>query len=153
MNDLLAELQTTLAHEIPITEHLGITVVSYEDECLILRAPFAQNINHKATAFAGSLNALVTLAGWGLLWLVLKERDIAAQIVIHESMTSYLRPVTRDFSARCCKPDSIHIVHLENTLRKRGKARLELQAEICEGEVVAVSFKGRYVVLLQGQAK
>ncbi len=121
MNDFVAELQATLAHEIPITQQLRITVESYDGECLILRAPFAQNINHKATAFAGSLTALLTLAGWGLLWLVLKEHKLAAQIVIQESVSSYLRPVTSDFSARCCKPDATQIAHLETMLRKRGK--------------------------------
>ncbi len=148
MNDILAELQATFAHEIPITQHLGITVVSYQDECLILRAPFAENINHKATAFAGSLTALATLAGWGLLWVMLKDRNVAAQIVIQESVSNYLRPVTGDFLARCSKPDATRLAHFESILRKRGKARIELAVEIHDREVVAVSFKGRYVAFL-----
>jgi len=148
MHDRLRELQEILAQEIPITQHIGITVESYDDEGLTLKAPLHQNINHKSTAFAGSLNALLTLAGWGLLWLLLKERDMHAQIVIQESMSNYLRPVTRDFSARCHKPDPTHIARLETVLRKKGKARLELQSEIREGDIVAVSFKGRYVVFL-----
>jgi thioesterase domain-containing protein len=149
MYDRLRELHETLAREIPITRHLGITVESYNDEGLTLKAPLQQNVNHKATAFAGSLNALLTLAGWGLLWLLLKERDMHAQIVIQESMSSYLRPVTRDFSARCHKPDPTHILRLETTLRKKGKARLELQSEIREEDIVAVTFRGRYVVFLK----
>ena len=148
MNDLAAELQATLAHEIPITQHLGITVALYDGECLILKAPFAPNINHKATAFAGSLNSLLTLSGWGLLWLVLKERNLGVQIVIQESASSYLRPVTSDFSARCCKPDSLELAHFESMLRKRGKARIELAAEIRDSGVVAVTFRGRYVAFL-----
>src|SRR5437588_8626026 len=124
MHNRLRELQEILAQEIPITQHLGITVESYDDEGLTLKAPLRQNINHKATAFAGSLNSLLTLAGWGLLWLVLKERNLGVQIVIQESMSSYLRPVTSDFSARCCKPDALELVHFETMLRKRGKARL-----------------------------
>ncbi len=151
MHDRLQELQETLAREIPITKHLGITVESYDYEGLTLKAPLRQNINHKAIAFAGSLNALLTLAGWGLLWLVLKERNMAAQIVIQESASSYLRPVTKDFLARCHRPDPTQILRFETILRKKGKARLELAAEICEGEVIAVSFKGRYVVFLKEQ--
>ena len=150
MHDRLQELQEILAREIPITNHLAITVESYNDHGLTLKAPLQQNINHKSTAFAGSLNALLTLAGWGLLWLLLKERDMHAQIVIQESTSSYLRPVTRDFSARCHKPDPTHIARLETTLRKKGKARLELQSEITERDIVAVSFRGRYVVFLEG---
>ena len=148
MHDRLQELQETLAREIPITNHLGITVESYDDAGLTLKAPLQQNINHKSTAFAGSLNALLTLAGWGLLWLILKERGLHVQIVIQESMSNYLRPVTRDFSAHCHKPDPAYIARLETTLRKKGKARLELQSEIREGDIVAVTFSGRYVIFL-----
>jgi len=150
MHDRLQELQEILALEIPITQHLGISIESYDETGLTLKAPLQQNINHKSTAFAGSLNALLTLAGWGLLWLLLQERDMHAQIVIQESMSSYLRPVTRDFSARCHKPDPTHIARLETTLRKKGKARLELQSEIREGDIVAVTFSGRYVIFLEG---
>jgi len=148
MHDRLQELQETLAREIPITRNLGITVESYNDDGLTLKAPLQQNINHKSTAFAGSLNALLTLAGWGLLWLILKERGLHVQIVIQESMSNYLRPVTHDFSARCHKPDPAYIARLETTLRKKGKARLELQSEIREGDIVAVTFSGRYVIFL-----
>ncbi len=148
MHDRLQELQETLAREIPITNHLGISIESYDETALTLKAPLQQNINHKSTAFAGSLNALLTLAGWDLLWLILKERGLHVQIVIQESMSNYLRPVTRDFSARCHKPDPAYIARLETTLRKKGKARLELQSEIREGDIVAVTFSGRYVIFL-----
>ncbi len=86
MHYRLQELQEILAREIPITQHLGISIESYDKTGLTLKAPLQQNINHKSTAFAGSLNALLTLAGWGLLWLLLQERDMHAQIVIQESM-------------------------------------------------------------------
>jgi thioesterase domain-containing protein len=148
MKDRLRALQETLYREIPITKHLGITVESYDDEQLTLKAPIEPNRNHKQTAFAGSLNAVMTLAGWGLLWLVLGEQDLATTIVIQDSESSYLRPVTTDFSARCRKPNSARLVRFENMLRNKGKARLELLAEIDEGEEVAVLFKGRYVVFL-----
>src|SRR5689334_10249031 len=130
MKHLLQELQETLIQEIPITQHLGITVESYEDHRLILSAPLAQNINHKGTAFAGSLNALLTLAGWGQLWLILKERHIPGKIVIQDSSSSYLLPVDDDFRAICPRPSSGHIARLENTLKKYNRARIELQAEI-----------------------
>jgi hypothetical protein len=36
---------------------------------------------------------------------------------------------------------------MENTFRKHHRARIELQAEIHDGSELAVSFKGRYVIL------
>ncbi|MFL5661766.1 MAG: YiiD C-terminal domain-containing protein [Ktedonobacteraceae bacterium] len=148
IQSLLRALQQTLSQEIPITEHLGIAVEGYDGKCLTLIAPLEQNVNHKQTAFGGSLNALLTLAGWGLLWLLLKEHNLEAEIVIQESVISYLLPVTRDFSACCRQPGPAAIAAFENTLRKKGKARLELYAEIYEAGALATTFKGRYVALL-----
>ena len=149
MEELLHALQNLFLTDIPITRHLGVTIAAYDDGCLTLRVPLAENSNHHETAFAGSINAALTLAGWGLLWLLLKESHHEAQIVIQNSAIKYLRPVTRDFKVRCCKPEPAQIAKLLNTLSKRGRARLELSAEIHEYGQVAVSFKGRYVAHLQ----
>lgn len=146
MRDPARELQEVLYSEIPITAAIGITVAGYDGQTLTLAAPLRQNRNHKSTAFAGSLNALVTLAGWGLIWLLLKERGMTATIVIQESMSRYLRPVRADFTARCHKPDEARLGAFETTLRRRGKARLELRVEVLDGEHVALDFTGRYVV-------
>jgi thioesterase domain-containing protein len=147
MEHLLLDLQETLRREIPITQHLGITVESYDAQRLVLSAPLARNINHKGTAFAGSLNALVTLAGWGQLWLILKERQLHGKIVIQDSTNSYLLPVQSDFRAFCDRPSPAQITRLENTFHKHSRARIELQAEIYNGSELAVSFRGRYVIL------
>jgi thioesterase domain-containing protein len=151
MNDYTAytayaqALQQTFDHEIPITLHIGMRVVRYDGSELALAAPLEPNINHKATTFAGSLNSVVTLAGWGLIWLLLKEAGMRATIVIQNSETQYRRPVTRDFLAICRKPDEAQLDQFLRMLREKGKARLELQAEIREHEKLAVSFQGRYV--------
>ncbi|TFG38857.1 MAG: thioesterase, partial [Candidatus Aminicenantes bacterium] len=57
----------------PITKALGLRVIGRDGTDLIFSAPLAPNINHKGTAFAGSLNATATLAGWGTIWLLLRE--------------------------------------------------------------------------------
>lgn len=148
MKERSRELQETLYAEIPITYYLGVVVQEYNGSCLTLKAALEKNINHKDTAFAGSLNALVTLVGWGLLWLVLKEQELKANIIIQDSRINYLKPVTEDFSASCHKPNPTQISQFINTLRKREKARLELCSEIWEAGELAVAFQGRYVAFL-----
>lgn len=140
-------LQATLDHEIPITRQIGIKVVRYDGEQLALAAPLERNINHKSTAFAGSLNSVVTLAGWGMIWIMLKELDIAGTIVIQDSASHYRRPVTQDFTAICHKPDAEQVAQFARILREKGRARLELQAEIHEHGTLVMSFQGRYVAL------
>src|SRR5262249_15559514 len=117
MLNLSQALQETLVHEIPLTQHLELRVIDYNERGLTLGAPLAANINHKRTAFAGSLNSVVTLAGWGLLWLVLQELKIAARVVIQDSSCSYLRPVSNDFSAFCPKPAPEQIARLAEALK------------------------------------
>lgn len=144
--DRRQKLQHTLQTEIPITSALGLEVIAYEHGCLSLSAPLAPNINHKDTAFAGSINAVVTLAGWSLLWCLLDEADLAAKIVIQDSSIQYLRPVAADFTARCCLPEQAQVMRFLTMLHKKHRSRIELQAEVWAAEVCAVSFRGRYVV-------
>ena len=146
---MIQELEQTLHADIPITKQLGITVLCYEDETLTLSAPLEANINHKGTAFAGSINAVTTLAGWGLLWLLLQEAQLSARIVIQESTIRYRHPITQNMLATCRKPASAHLEPFFLLLQRRGMARLELQAHIWQGAHLAVEFSGRYVVSMR----
>lgn len=146
MENIVQELQNMLLEEIPLTRALGVRVEAYTEEGLILGAPLQPNRNHKSTAFAGSLNALVTLAGWGMCWLIVKELGMMARVVIQDSEIHYLLPVTSNFSALCYKPGQEQMIKVGEMLRKRGKARLELGVQITQDGLPAVTFKGRYVI-------
>lgn len=149
VTDLGRALQETLDHEIPLARAIGLAVAGYDASGLALRAPLAPNMNHKSTAFAGSLNAVATLAGWGLVWLILRERGLRGTVVIHESATQYRRPVSADFVARCPAPAPDQTGRFVATLCRRGKARLALVVEISDDDGrVAVAFTGSYVALL-----
>jgi thioesterase domain-containing protein len=144
--DDFGALQAALKAEIPITAAIGLQVAGFEAGALKLAAPLAPNVNHKDTAFAGSLNAVLTLAGWSMLWLIAYREAIAAKVVIQDSAIRYLLPVAQDFTAECKLPASANIERLLLILRRKGKARMELTAEIHESGQLAVAFSGRYVV-------
>jgi thioesterase domain-containing protein len=150
VNDIEQTLQQTLYEEIPITQQLRVAVQSYDGVCLKLHAPLAENINHKGTIFAGSINAVMTLAGWGSVWLLLKEAGITANVIIQDSAINYLLPVTQDFTAICHKPAEDTIAHFMTMLKRRGKARIELIVHIDEGEQRVATFHGRYVAYVSG---
>jgi thioesterase domain-containing protein len=142
----LRALQDTLNSEIPISTAIGLHVAGFEAGALTLAAPLAPNINHKDTAFAGSLNAVLTLAGWSMLWLIARREGIPAMVVIQDSTIRYLRPVGRDFAAECRLPAQAEVERFLLMLRRKGLARLELAADIRVGGDLAVAFSGRYVV-------
>lgn len=58
--------------------------MEYGSDHLVLFATFAPNCNYDATAFTSSLNALLTVAGRGLLWLILDEAAVTANVVIQD---------------------------------------------------------------------
>lgn len=144
--ELARELEHVLHHEIPLTQQIGLAVAGYDGARLALRAPLASNINHKATAFAGSLTAVATLAGWGMVWLILRERGLRGVIVIHQSASEYRLPVSGDFVATCQTPTERAVERFLHGLQRHGKARLSLAVEIrTESDEIAVAFTGSYV--------
>ena len=143
---MLTALRTKLATEMPVTQHLGITVAGIDDGTLVLQAPLEANRNHQGTAFAGSLNALATLAGWSAVWLLVHDGGLDARVVIQDSSIRYLRPVTSDFAARCARPAAAAIDRLLETVRKKGRGRIELEVSVVDSGGPAVHFVGRYVV-------
>jgi len=151
MTAALEALRATLRTEMPVTQHLGIEAADYRDGVLSLRAPLASNVNHKGTAFGGSLNAIATLAGWGVIWLALRQDGVRGEVVIQDSSVRYLRPVRGDFLARSGPPEPEALHRLLSAVRRRGRGRIGLAAEVEDADGVAVRFTGRYVVHSQGR--
>jgi len=144
--EAIVSLQDVLHHEIPLSRDIGIRVVDYDGKSLSLKAPLDRNINHKATAFGGSLYSVAVLSGWGLLYLLLKERGLQGHIVIHESQVKYHRPVEGDIVAIAMLDEPAILERFVKIYRRNGKARIHLDAEVqFEGEL-AVEFHGQYVV-------
>ena len=149
-NDPLAQLlQSVLHQDIPLTREMGVEVISWQDHQLRLHLPLAQNINHKSTLFGGSLYCGAVLAGWGWLYLRLKEAGIDdGHIVIQDGQIQYPLPVKRDGVAICDAPDDASWEKFLKMYQRRGMARLALKTRIvAEGsDEPAVEFVGQYVL-------
>lgn len=147
----LDDLQVTLHREIPICAQMGITVAAYDAGRLSLQMPLAPNRNHKQTAFAGSLNALCTVTGWCLVYLLSRERQDFGDVVIRRSSIKFLHPVDGDvITATTESPDLRLVDHFSEMLLEKGQAKLDLRVEIASADGIdgpAVCFAGSYVVL------
>jgi thioesterase domain-containing protein len=147
---LLAELQATLEREIPMCAQMGISVHNGGADGLVMRLPLDRNRNHQQTAFAGSLNALCTIAGWGSVYLLLKELNRRGSIVIRRSSIRYQEPVsTSEIYARCLPVSAEARQYFLEMLDDKGQAKLELAVEVSGADGAAVAFSGSYVVLPQ----
>ena len=129
--------------QIPLTRAMGVRVVSDASAGFAVEAPVALNYNHLHTAFGGSINAIATLAGYGLLWLEL--RGEAAHLVIAASSIRFLGPVRETIRATCARPTTGEFDDFRVKLREKGKARVTLHVRVEENGAVAAEFEATFV--------
>lgn len=141
-----SNLQNILHTEIPLTKSIGIEIAESTDLSLSLSAPLDNNINHKCTAFGGSLYSISVLSGWGLIFLQLKQHGLAGHIVIQESHTQFIKPVTSTIISRCSFENQGAIDKFISMYKRKGIARIQLESRIEAEQETCVIFSGRYVV-------
>ena len=142
-------LESVLHHDIPLTQDMGLKVLSWQAHQLRLHLPLPANINHKSTMFGGSLYCGAVLAGWGWLHLSLLEAGIEdGHIVIQEGHITYPLPVTEDAIVLCDAPDSGAWNKFLAMYKRHGRARLTLETRVinADGGDDAVRFSGQYVL-------
>ena len=139
------EFESFLHESIPITEEMSFKVIEFKPWKVRIGAELKPNLNHKATAFGGSINSLMVVCGWALVLNNIKQMDPNAHIVIQKSTISYLRPINKDFVAECELQDEVKKEKFLRSYKRLGKARMEVQVFIYDGEDLAVEFEGHYV--------
>ncbi len=139
-------LQTVLHNEIPLTKIMGISVTHCDQNKVELRAPLTPNINHKCTAFGGSLYSVAVLCGWSYIYHQMQLNKLSGHIVIQHSDVSYKKPVDGEIVAICELSDRSVLNRFIKTFNRKGKARLKLQIKIIFHNEDALLFNGQYVV-------
>ena len=129
--------------QIPLTRAMGVRVLSDDERAFVVTAPVALNYNHLHTAFGGSINAVATLAGYGLLWMEL--RGEAAHLVIAESSIRFVQPIREMIRAVCAKPDAQQLEAFHESLRANGKAKIALSVQVEEDGKLAAEFQATFV--------
>jgi thioesterase domain-containing protein len=142
-----AELGAYLDAHIPLTRALAIEVVEVNDRRVRLAAPLAPNLNHRQTAFGGSVASLAILAGWSWLHARLATPTPPPRLVIQRQQMDYLAPVDDAFEAVCVAPPEEAWQRFSQALARRGRGRLELAAEIRCRERLVAAFRGLYVAV------
>lgn len=142
---LRRETEAFFHAQIPITRAMGVSVERFDAEALVLTAPLAVNHNHLGTAFGGSLSSIATLAGYGVLWMLLDDRS--CHIVVKNSSIQYLHPVRGDIRAIAKCPDAATFGTFKKRFEKKGKARIRLHVTIEDDGEMCVEYEGVFVAL------
>ena len=144
-----AALESHIRGTIPLADAMDLKVRRYTGDLLEMTAPLAPNVNDKGCAFGGSMASLLTLAGWGLVELGLRARDIDCDIYVGDSRLRYREPVWSELRgvARFAEPDSLE--KLLAALKERGKGRAEVVCELAGGESAAAVLTASFVAKLR----
>ncbi len=143
-----AQLQQTILQGIPVTDHMGFSVLSLQHNSIRVQGRLAENINVHGTGFAGSLYSICTLALWGLVSANLPAQ---ASLVLANASINYLKPVTDDIIAGC-EIEEHSMQQFLQTLKTRGKARLDAKVTIENNHIQAVAYTGTVYAHLKKQA-
>lgn len=144
----LVELQRYLHREIPLSEAMGVSVLHAADDGVRLAMPLGPNLNHRGTLFGGSGAALAILAGWSLVHERLRgEEGLTPHLVIQRSTMEYVEPVVGDVEARCGQLPAEAWERFVRTLRRKGKARIEVDVEVVWEGRIAGRLSGTFAAL------
>jgi thioesterase domain-containing protein len=113
---------------------------------VVLVAPLAPNVNHRGSAFGGSIAALATLAAWSAVRLEIEEHHL----VIAREEVDFLKPGVGPLRAHCDRLDGDVRSSLKERLSAKGRARVDLEATVSVDEVPIARFRGRFVALCPG---
>lgn len=141
------ELQTYLHSHIPLSAAMQVEVVQATPDIIELRAPLAPNINHRGTAFGGSISTLATLACWSLLRVRTDGMQPAPHLVVRRNSVEYVAPIIGEIRAIVRFPTDADWTGIQAAYANKGRARVKLDAEVLAGEVVAARFTGEFVAM------
>ena len=137
-------LQNTWHNTIPLSKAMNIQIAHFDEEKLISHCDGSFNKNLHNTMFAGSIYTLATLSGWGWVYLQLQRLQYKGDIVLAKADINYHAPITGFGYAKV----SVDSVSGDFNRLKLGKnAHINLTAHLYNGDNVAATFTGSYVVL------
>ncbi|WP_076415259.1 thioesterase domain-containing protein [Shewanella sp. UCD-KL12] len=139
---LLAQLKQTWHQTIPLSQFMAVEPLSVSGNKFKVTAPLAPNINLHQTMFAGSIYTLMTLTGWGMVWLLQQRAQVQGDIVLAGAHIRYLAPVTEQPIA------VVSCADIELAPLGRGKrVKIPLTVELFCAEKLCAQFEAKYVSL------
>ncbi|CAG21758.1 bifunctional GNAT family N-acetyltransferase/hotdog fold thioesterase [Photobacterium profundum] len=137
------ELQELWQYQIPISDKMGIKISQYTGYRFEVSALINANLNPSEFMFAGSIFTMATLAGWGFIWMLIKERKLEADIVLVDSHIRYVSPVKE-------RPRAVVSVETLSgdfdRLAAGRKGRVIVEVNVYSGETLASTFTGTYML-------
>jgi len=146
-----SEVEAYLQEHIPLSADIGVRVLTAGPRGVVLEAPLEPNVNHRSSAFGGSVAAVAMLAGWALVHLRLSAEGLAAETVIHRGEMRYDAPIYGPFRALCERVADKPWLRFTKAISKHGKGRIGLVVTVEAGGAAVASLGASYVALAAGK--
>lgn len=142
-----AELLRYLHEHIPLSQAMQVAVVECSPARVVLGAPLAPNINHRDTAFGGSVSALAILSAWSLVHLRLLDAGLQTRLVIQRNQMQYDGAIDGTFTAAASAPEPAAWAAFVRLYQRKGLARVAVRSLVEQAGQVAARFEGEFVAL------
>ena len=144
------DIQAYIYEHIPIVKQNHFRIEVGDAPYVTVTARLCDHVNHRQTAFGGSISTSLILCSWASVRCILKTRGIDdGGIVIQTQRVDFAKPVAGDFSARVVPLREETINRFIAMLEKFGKGRLKVEARVTQesDSVHRATFIGEFVVI------
>ena len=141
------EVEEYLREHIPLSAGMDISVVEAGPDGVTIEAPLEPNVNHRSTAFGGSVAALAILAGWTLIHLRLRAEGLVSYTVIQSSVAHFDAPVSGPFRAVTVPVDDHAWEKFTRAITRHRKGRIGISVRVMSAGHAVASFTGAYVAI------
>ncbi|MGH8154016.1 MAG: YiiD C-terminal domain-containing protein [Rhodanobacteraceae bacterium] len=148
-DSVAAALEAHILQAMPLADAMDLKVRRYTGDTLEMTAPLAPNVNDKGCAFGGSVAALLTLAGWGLVVLNLRARGFDCDTYVGSSIMRYHEPVWGELRGTARFVEAGGLAGMVATLRERGKGHAEVACEMAGARRAAATLTARFFAQLR----
>lgn len=142
-----SEVEAYLKEHIPLSAWMDIRVLEAGPDGVDIEVPIEPNLNHRSTAFGGSVAALAILAGWTLVHLRLRAEGLTTNTVIQSSDVRYDAPIHGAFRATTGPIEATAWQRFTKAIRRHGKGRVHLSVTVWADGGPAAAFSGAYVAI------
>lgn len=138
------QLQQTWHQTIPLSAYMQLQIEAFDGRSLVCSAPLAPNKNLHQSMFAGAIYSLLTLTGWGMVWLQLQANNLDGDIVLANANVRYLAPVRADATARV---ELLNCRGSLDALATGKRVRQQVLVQLWFEDQLLAEFHGRFAVL------
>ena len=140
-------LEQKVRSEIPALKNFSFSVGQLSDHSISIKANLKDHLNHKGTAFGGSIYQISLIASYGLLFHTMRSNDFHTQnFVIADAKIKYKRPIAQDFTAVATIDESA-VKAFTQKLSTDGKAEISITSTITLDSKICSILESRFVIL------